>query len=206
MHRLAKESELLRTENASLQDTVNKLLESNDELSTKVSADYWAYLLCCIMDLASWLSEIWEIICISSLMLLLQKDFLSTRYVLVTAERDRLEEEISTLSRAGLENQSIIESQSSLLVDLKVSIIMPGIFTYLFNWRYSLWKVQMIIYNTQVFCSNRNNLKNYNNVFWRITDQPIVPLKSLLKVDLQWISMMPLPQQMEVSYTHEQVV
>ncbi|XP_042859138.1 nuclear mitotic apparatus protein 1-like [Penaeus japonicus] len=82
MHRLAKESELLRTENASLQKTVNKLLESNDELSTK-------------------------------------KESLHRRYTLVTAERDRLEEEISTLSRAGLENQSIIESQSTLLIELR---------------------------------------------------------------------------------------
>ncbi|KAG7158941.1 Nuclear mitotic apparatus protein 1-like [Homarus americanus] len=85
VHRLGKEAAHLRKENASLQQTVNMVMETNDELTTK-------------------------------------NESLSKRLMLVSAERDRQQEEMSTLYMAKLENENIIESQAYHMKDMKIQL------------------------------------------------------------------------------------
>nr|XP_045616061.1 putative leucine-rich repeat-containing protein DDB_G0290503 isoform X3 [Procambarus clarkii] len=85
VQRLRKESSDLRKENATLEQTVNKVIETNDELTAK-------------------------------------NENLRKRLTLVSAERDRLQEEMSTLHRAKMENEAIIESQAFHLKDVKAQL------------------------------------------------------------------------------------
>nr|XP_053632844.1 GRIP and coiled-coil domain-containing protein 2-like isoform X2 [Cherax quadricarinatus] len=51
-----------------------------------------------------------------------QNESLSKRLMLVSAERDRLQEEMSTLYRAKLENENIIESQACSVKEMKLQL------------------------------------------------------------------------------------